>query len=271
MPDQSLSFWLTNWLFEPSIILGLVGVYVGYILATGRYRSRFPGSTPVSRGQFAYFTTAIIIFALALLSPLDKLGDEYWFTAHMLQHVLLTLVAPPLLILGIPGWLFEPLRNQPKLLKTARMLTNPYIAFVAFNVIFSIWHVPDLYNAALADERVHIIEHLSFMVTAVMTWMPVLSPTPLLPRLAAPVAILYLFLQSIPPTILGALITFSETPIYSFYATAPRLWGLGVMDDQTWAGLIMWTGGAFIWLFALTVVFFKWFNRNESPETHEFI
>src|SRR5512140_82601 len=131
MPDQSLSFWLTNWLFEPSIILGLVGVYAGYVLATGRYRSRFAGSAPVSRGQFACFTSAILILSIALLSPLDKMGDEYWFTAHMFQHVLLTLIAPPLLVIGTPGWLFEPLRNRRILLRIAQLLTNPYIAFVS--------------------------------------------------------------------------------------------------------------------------------------------
>ncbi len=189
----------------------------------------------------------------------------------MLQHVLLTLVAPPLIIIGLPGWLFEPLRDHPRLFGIARFLTNPYVAFVSFNLVFTIWHLPDFYNAALENEGIHILEHLTFIATALITWMPVLSPTPLLPRLSLPVSILYLFLQSIPPTILGALITFSETPIYQFYVTAPRLLGLSVMDDQVYAGLIMWTGGAFIWLLVLSVVFFKWFNRNESAEKHEFI
>ncbi len=271
MPDQSLAFWLTSWYFEPSIILGIAGLYAAYVLATGRYRSRFRGSTPLTRAQFGAFTAGLATLALALLSPLDRLGDDYLFTAHMLQHVLLTLVAPPLLLLGTPGWLFEPLRGRRALLAAARLLSNPYIAFAAFNFTFSIWHVPAYYDLALGNERIHILEHLSFIVTAVMTWMPLLSPTPLLARLSQPIQVLYLFLQSISPTILGALITFAESPLYPFYAGAQRLWGIGVMDDQVWAGLVMWIGGAFIWLFALTLVFFRWFNREEPVEKQGFI
>ncbi|MGB8646623.1 MAG: cytochrome c oxidase assembly protein [Anaerolineae bacterium] len=266
MPDPSFDFWLKNWYFEPSIVLGLLGLYGGYILATGRYRSRFAHNRPLTSGQFAAFTSGVVVLVIALLSPLDRLGDAYWFTAHMIQHVLLTLVAPPLLIIGAPGWLYEPLRGRRSVLGLATASTNPYLAFFVFNFVFAIWHVPSLYDAALQNEGVHILEHLSFIVTALLTWMPVLSPTPLLPRLSPPLAVLYLFLQSLPPTILGAIITFDETALYSFYVTAPRLWGLSVMDDQLWAGLVMWIGGALIWLLALSVIFFKWFNRQESVE-----
>jgi cytochrome c oxidase assembly factor CtaG len=104
------------------------------------------------------------------------------------------------------------------------------------------------------------------MATAVLTWWPVLSPTPLLPRISMPAQTLYLFLQSVPATGLGAIITFASEPLYSFYMRAPRLWGLSLLDDQVYAGLIMWIGGAFIFLLALTLVFFKWFNQEEVVE-----
>jgi putative membrane protein len=271
MPDSSLNFWLTGWLFEPSIILGLAVLYGGYLALTGRWRRRFNGSRPLTGGQLAAFTSGVIVLVVALLSPLDRLGDEYWFTAHMTQHLLLTLVAPPLLIIGTPGWLFEPLRAWPRMLGFARFLTNPYTGFILFNFVFAIWHVPALYEAALLSEPIHIFEHLAFIGTALLTWFPILSPTPLLPRLAPPIQVLYQFIQSLPPTVLGAIIAFDSSPLYSFYVRAPRVWGIGVMEDQLYAGLIMWFGGALIWLLALTIVFFKWFNREEPIDGKEFI
>ncbi len=271
MLNQSMYFWLNNWLFEPSIILGLAALYGGYLLLTGRLHARFAEGRPLRQGQFVAFTSGIVVLILALLSPLDRLSDDYLFSAHMVQHLLLTLVAPPLLLLGTPGYVFEPLGRSKQLLRLARFLTNPYVAFLAFNFIFAIWHVPALYDSALESEPVHILEHLIFIGTAVMTWMPVLSPTPLLPRLAPPVQVLYMFLQSLLPTVLGAVICFASAPLYPFYLDTTRLWGLGVMDDQLYAGLIMWLGGALIWLFALTLVFFKWFNRQEQADSKEFI
>ncbi len=271
MPDRSLDFWLTGWLFEPSIILGLAVLYLGYLLIAGRWRAQFKGSHPLTTGQFAAFTSGIFILVIALLSPLDRLGDDYWFSAHMTQHLLLTLVAPPLLLAGTPGWMFEPLRWRHWLLVIARFLSNPYVAFISFNVVFALWHVPSLYNAALYSEPVHILEHLTFIGTALLTWLPMQSPTPMLPRLAPPIQVFYLFLQSLPPTALGAIIAFDPTPLYSFYVQAPRLWGVSVMEDQLYAGLLMWIGGALIWLLALTIVFFKWFNREEPVEGQGFI
>jgi cytochrome c oxidase assembly factor CtaG len=271
MPDRSWEFWLTGWLFEPSIILGLAVLYSGFLLVTGRLRPRFRDSRPLTSGQFVAFTSGIFVLAVALLSPLDRLGDEYLFSAHMTQHLLLTLVAPPLLLLGTPGWLFEPLRGRRGLLAVTGFLANPYVAFISFNFVFTLWHVPSWYDAALYSEPVHILEHLTFIGTALLTWMPMQSPTPLLPRLAPPVQVLYFFLQSLPPTALGAIIAFDPTPLYSFYVQAPHLWGVSVMEDQLYAGLIMWIGGALIWLLALTIVFFKWFNREEPVEGQGFI
>jgi putative membrane protein len=271
MPESSLGFWLSSWTFEPSIIIGLVVLYVGYLIATARERYRFKDSEPLTSGQFTAFTAGVVVLFFALLSPIDLLGDDYLFSAHMTQHMLLTLVAPPLLLLGTPGWLFHPLRRSRRMLQIARFFANPYLGFLSFNVVFSIWHVPNLYDAALASEPIHIVEHLSFIATALLTLLPVMSPTALFPRLAPPVQVLYLFLQSLLPTALGAIIAFDAAPLYSFYVQAPRLWGLTVMEDQLYAGLIMWIGGALFWLLALTIVFFKWFNRQEPVEGQGFI
>lgn len=268
---SGLDFWLFSWSFEPSIVVGLVVLYGGYLLLTGPQRKVFRGSKPLSSGQFASFTSGTLVLVVALLSPLDRLGDDYLFAAHMTQHVLLTLVAPPLMLLGTPAWLFEPLRHRPRLLRAARSISNPYLAFLLFNVVFALWHVPAWYDAALTSTPIHIVEHLSFIGTSFLTWMPMISPTPLIPRLAPPMQVLNLFLQSLPATGLGAIIAFASAPLYPFYVQAPHVWGLDVMQDQLYAGLIMWIGGALIWLLALTLVFFKWFGREEPIEGQGFI
>jgi putative membrane protein len=269
--DSSWGYWLTAWNFEPSVLLGIAILYGGYLVATGPLRTRFPSNQAITSGQLAAYTGGIITLVIALLSPLDLLSDKYWFNAHMVQHILLTLIAPPLLLLGTPAWLMESLLKPGSIRALARKLTNPYFAFLSFNIVFALWHIPTLYDRALEFEPLHIFEHLTFIATATLTWMPVLSPTPLLPRLSQPVQVLYMFLQSLLPTGLGAVITFAEQPLYTFYVNAPRGAGLSVLEDQVWAGLIMWIGGAFIFLFALTLIFFKWFSREEPIEGQGFI
>jgi putative membrane protein len=271
LPDRSWEFWLTGWNFEPTIVAGLAIFYGAYLLVTGPWRSHFSTSRRISSAQLAAFSSGILVLIIALLSPLDALADHFWLNAHMAQHLLLTLIAPPLLLMGTPGWIFDPMQPRRALLNLGRALTNPYVGFLSFNIVFALWHLPAWYDRALESEPIHIFEHLTFMATAVLTWWPVLSPSPLLPRISLPAQSLYLFLQSIPATGLGAVITFAAKPIYLFYASAPRVWGLSLPEDQTWAGLIMWIGGALIFLFALTVRFFEWFNQEEPVPGREFI
>jgi putative membrane protein len=218
----------------------------------------------VERGKIVLFFAGIFVLFIALVSPLDELGDVYWFSAHMTQHLLLTLAGPPLLLLGTPGWLLAPLLKNRAVLCVGRCLTSPVIALGLFNVVFALYHVPALYDLALRDDAFHIFMHLMLMATAVVTWWPVLSPVQELPRLPYPAQILYLFLESIPPTILGALITFADAVLYPTYQAAPRLFDVTALADQQAAGLIMWIPGTMVYLFALTIVFFKWFGQSDS-------
>lgn len=268
----SIDFWWTGWTFNPSIWFGIVILHGSYLLLVGPLRLRFPASKPITPTQLTYWTLGILTLIVALITPISLLSDQYLFSAHMVQHILLTLVAPPLLLLGLPGWLFEPLRNYPPLLALARQLTNPFVAFAAFNVVFVGWHAPAFYNLALYSPAVHLLEHSSLIFTALLTWMPVVSPTKLLPRLPLPLQVFYLFLSSIVGTGLGAILTLAREPIYTFYAQAQRIWGIPLLEDQVWAGLIMWVGAAMIFLFALTIVFFRWFSAKGPIEgEHGFI
>lgn len=265
-------FWWTNWTFDPGIWFGIVALHGAYLLLVGPLRARFGPSSPVTSRQLGFWTLGIIVLIVALITPISALSDLYLFSAHMLQHILLTLVAAPLLLLGLPGWFFAPLARYPRLLAFARHLTGPFAAFGIFNVIFVAWHVPYLYNMALYSTGVHILEHFTMVAAALLTWMPILSPTRLLPRLPLPVQVFYLFLQSIVGTGLGAILTLAPTPIYLFYIEAPRIWAITVMDDQVWAGLLMWIAAGLIFLFALTLVFFRWFSAQGPIEgEHKFV
>lgn len=259
-------------MFDPGIWFSIVMLHGAYLLAVGPFRTKFPNSRPISSFQLVCWTMGILTIILALITPLSTLADQYLFSAHMLQHVLLTLVAPPLMLLGLPAWLFDPLTRVPWLLNLARKLTRPFWAFAIFNVTFAAWHIPAFYNLALYAVPIHLLEHFTMVFAAFLLWMPVLSPTPLLPRAPLPVQVLYIFLASVLSTGLGALITLAKQPIYVFYEQSPRIWGIPTLDDQVWAGLIMWAGAAAIFLVALSIVFFYWFSaKGPIQGEHEFI
>src|SRR5689334_4677953 len=121
----------------------------------------------------------------------------------MVQHLLLSLVVSPLLIMGTPGWMLRPALRSRVVAAAARAVTKPMTAFAIFNVVLIAWHLPVLYNAAMANHDVHIVQHLMFLVASVLMWWPVLSPMPELPRLSYPLQMLYLFLMSIPMQIVS--------------------------------------------------------------------
>lgn len=255
--------------FDPSpplsIVLGLVALQAGYLLSTGELRARFAGSSPVPASKQWLFGGGVAVLFLALASPLHALSEDYLFTAHMVQHLLLTLVAAPLLLAGTPGWLLRAILAATRLAGVARFLLHPVVAFLAFNVVFLAAHLPGLYEQALALEPFHAIEHQLFLVTAFVFWLPILSPLPdALPRYPVVGQILYFFAQMFPSTLLGALLTHADRPLYPTYEMAPRIVPeLGALADQQIGGLLMWVGGGTYFVLAAGVVFFLWAQREE--------
>ena len=249
-------------MLEPAITSGILLTLALYCYAIGPMRRRHGWAEHVEGRQVASFVAAMLIIFVSLQGPLHELSDYYSFSAHMAQHLLVTLIMPPLLLNGIPSWLIEPLLRRGYVLPVARFLVAPFVAFALFNVVFALWHAPGFYQLALGQPAIHSLEHMLFMGTAILTWWPVFSPTPLLPRLNEPLQMLYLLAQSIVPTILGALITFADFVLYPFYAAAPRVIGLSAIDDQQAAGLLMWLGGATIILFFMTIRFFTWMEQD---------
>ncbi|MBI5030013.1 MAG: cytochrome c oxidase assembly protein [Chloroflexi bacterium] len=267
---SSTNLWLTEWNFEPTVLVGLILLSAIYLYGVGPLRRRYGWAAKIDKRQIALFLSGVFIIFIALISPLDEIGDYYLFSAHMVQHLLLTLVMPPLLLLGTPSWLVRPLLEWRLIHSTARWVSKPILAFLLFNVLFTAYHVPTLYDLALQNEMFHIFVHLLLMATSVVAWLPILSPMQEFPRLPYPHQILYLFFGAILPTILGAIITFSDSVLYPTYRVAPRVFGISALDDQMAAGLIMWIPGSTIYLLVLTIVFFKWFGQDDGEKANEF-
>lgn len=252
------------WILEPGISAGLILLTTLYFFAIGPMRRHYGWADRVDRGQVVMFLLAMIILFTSLQGPLHELSDYYSFSAHMLQHLLVTLIVPPLFISGLPTWLVDWLLQLPVVGPVMRLLTHPFAAFGLFNIVFSLWHVPAFYQAALGRPAIHSLEHILFIGTAMLTWWPIFSTATVRPRLSEPWQMLYLFAQSLIPTVLGAMITFADFALYPFYAAAPRILGLSPIDDQQIAGLLMWMGGTFIVLAVLTARFFTWMERDSD-------
>jgi len=246
-------------------VAGLAAALILYVLCIGRYRDRFAGSARVRPGRQVAFVGGLFVMLIALATPLDTIGDQYLFTAHMLQHLLLTLVAAPLLLGGTPAWLLREILRATRLTGFVRWARHPIVAFFTFNIVFSFAHVPAFYELTLSNEALHALEHLVFVGTAMLMWMPVLSPAPdIAARYPALGQVGYLFLQTVPASLLGALLSSTASAYYPTYILAPRITSLSPLEDQQLGGLIMWVGSGLYFLIATGVVFFVWASREEA-------
>ncbi len=262
--EDPVRFLLTAWHWHPDVLIGLVLLEGAYLLGIGPLRRRYRWAEGVSASQIVLFTLGVYTIFFALTGPIHELADNFLLSAHMVQHLLLTLVAAPLLLVGMPRWLLSPLARFPSVIKAGRFLTSLVPAAIASNAIIAVWHLPELYDLALRQHGIHIIQHLMFLASGVIMWWPILSPTPDIPRLSYPMQMIYLFVLSLIPAVIGSFITFSAVAIYPFYVEAPRLWGMSALLDQQIAGLIMKIlGGIVLWIVA-TIIFFTWFHREES-------
>jgi putative membrane protein len=246
------------WSLHPSVVAGALLLAALYFWGIGPARRRYALGPPAPAWRVACFGLALVVLLLALNGPIHDLSDTYLFSVHMAQHLLLTMVFPPLLIAGLPGWLVEPALRGRAGLAAARLLTHPVFAGVLFSVTLLVWHTVGAYDLMMRSHQVHIATHLMFIGAAVLLWWPVVSGVPSLPALRPPVGMLYLFLVQLPMQLLGAIITFADDPLYRWYTAAPRTWGLSPLDDQKLGGLLMWVPGN-LWIWgAMSVLFFRW-------------
>ena len=255
-PVVNLNWW--RWSIHPSTVIGIAALGATYLWAEKALHRR------ASIAERSYFFSGLLVMFGSLNGPVHDLSDDYLFSAHMVQHLLLTLAMPPLLLAGVPGWMIRGPLAKRFIAPASRFFTSAPIAFVVFNLVIAAWHLPPLYNAAMANHNIHIVEHLMFMVAAVLMWWPLMSQIPELPRLAYPGQMLYSFLMSIPMSIVAIYIAMSDHVLYPAYAAAPRVFSLSPLEDQLLGALIMWIPGGIIFYIIMTVVFFKWNARGDD-------
>ena len=255
---------LTSWQLDPVLIGGIISIAVAYSLATGPLRPRLSSHARFERGKAVLFYSALVILFLAEASPLHDLAEIYLFSAHMVQHVILSYVVPPLLIAGTPDWIWRPLLLNRFVKPWARFFTYPLVALLVFDIFFSLWHLPSAYEAALQNSLLHHLEHVIFIATSIFMWWPVLSPLPELPRLRHGGLIIYLFLLPVGQFFVSALLSFATKPVYPTYINAPRVTGLSVVADQQLGGIIMKVSSFFAFGIPLAIAFFRWY-QHENP------
>lgn len=253
-----------GWLPHPDVLL-LVAALIGLYWAGARWiGGRATPHRRVTRAHAILYGSGVAMLYLGAGSPIHDISERYLFSVHMLQHLLFTLVAPPLLLLGTPGWMLEPLLRHPKLRAAAFALTRVFPAFLIFNAVILVTHLQPVVNLSLRSHGTHFLLHLALMATALLMWMPIFSPTPLLPRAGEFAQTIYLFVQSLVPATIASFLVFADNPIYTFYTEAPRrLWGLSVVTDQQIAAVIMKLGGGLLLWGIMTVLFIRWFSRED--------
>lgn len=253
---------------NPDVILLCLGLLVAYWYAVTQLRLEVPDAGRIRHSQSALFGLGVLSLYAATSSPLHEIAEGYLASAHMLQHLLLTMVAPPLLLAGTPGWLVEAALRDRRAFTLGRYLTVPLVAFALFNSVQLMTHLPVAVDLSLRVHWFHFVVHVVLVSAALLMWWPILSPSESLPRLSYPLQMAYLFVQSLLPSILAAFLTFSDGVFYRFYGEAPRSFGLSTIEDQQFAGFVMKILGSLILWGFIAVAFFKWYEK-ENAESQE--
>jgi putative membrane protein len=247
-----------TWPFDLTVYAGLVLLYLGYAwLARG-----VPDAT---RKHTVYFLAGLATLWIALETPIDPISDHYLDSVHMLQHVLLGFVAPPLMLLGLSGAMTARLAQVPGV----RALTEPVPAQVIAAVVMIAWHLPPLYEATLYNESVHVVEHLTFIAAGLVLFWPIIDATSAQARwrMSPGAQLIYVLAATLPQDGVALALIFSRVPFYEYYTHAPRLIaGFTALIDQTVAGAVLMVVGKVTMAVAALAVFFRWFGAEHRAD-----
>ena len=275
--DPLLRALLTSWDLRPEILITLLTLGGLFTLGWWRLRQRSRQNRLAAPWRLAAYWSGLIILAVALMSGIDILSGQLFYM-HMIQHLLLVMIVPPLLLLtnpfpfllwGLPvalryrvGGLFvgdSPVRHGLK------YITRPAIVWVAFVGLLVIWHDPGLYGLALTSDTAHDLEHLSFFIPGMLFWWHVIGAGPKLHGTLSPVLRIAYVLLAVPPNfLLGAVIGFSTTVIYTYYESVPRFYGISTLADQQLAGFIMWVPGSMMYIIAALILVARLLQKEDD-------
>ncbi len=264
------------WEWRPEVLVVLVPLAIIYVV--GWVRLRRLGATKVaSKWRFAAYAAGMLTLATSLMSPIDILGGQLFFM-HMIQHKLSIMVAAPLIWLGNPfpigAWglprqgrhaLTRVFADSSPIRPALAAVTQPFVAWLLFIVVYIGWHDPGAYNLALTHRRVHDLQHITFFLTAMLFWWHVVGAAPRLHKRISPWIAIFMLLAAIPfNAITGFAIANNDSVIYTYYASVPRIWGFSLMDDQMIGGVIMWIPGSEMLFQAAGVVLAVMFWRDRQ-------
>ncbi len=257
-----------SWHAHPDVWLLIAFLGGGYAYALRRIGPRrvAPGERVARPGQITAFYLGVLATWLGADWPMHDLGENHLYSVHMTQHLIFTLVAPPLLLMGTPSWLARDLLRPEAVFNLVRRLARPVPALLLFNALLVLTHWPAFVDLTLRSEPAHFLAHAAIFLSALLMWCPMAAPLAEFRCLTPPAQMLYLFLQSIVPTVPASFLVFAEEPIYHFYETVPRLWGLSAGEDQRIGGLLMKLGGGLLLWGIITVLFFKWHAEEQRSE-----
>ena len=261
------------WRFQPNVevylLVGfLIGAYVYLVRVIGP-NAVGPGEEVVSRRQLRCFTGSMVILFAASTWPIHQIGEDYLYSAHMVQHMMLSYFLPPLVLLATPEWLLRVLVGDGTTYRVVRFFSKPVVAAVLFNGMVMITHIPGVVNGSTVNGPLHFLLHVMVVSAAVLAWMPVVGPLPEL-QMRHGGKMIYLFLFGVVPTVPAGWLAMAERPVYSHYGNQPvRVWNIDPINDQQVAGLIMKVGGGiFLW----TIVIYLFFKRFgiEGPQANSY-
>jgi cytochrome c oxidase assembly factor CtaG len=255
-----------HWTLNPAILIS-IALWVGiYVWRFRRARAEAGGRGAGWRQGIA-FAAFVLTLLIALVSPIDALGEDYLFSMHMTQHVLLGDIAPLLLLLSLSRVIMRPAtRRFQRVERKLGRLANPVTFIVVWLALVYFWHIPTLYVAAIENPFVHALEHACFFAAGIAVWWPLIQPVPMRHRLTGLSTFAYIGAAKIGLGVLGLFLTWSSTVVYGYYAGVPRIWGLSAIQDQNVGGAIMMVEQSLVLVAAFTALFVRMLLQSEEDE-----
>ena len=252
----------TSWSFDPLVLVGVLALALLYGRAWQRARAT-AGPNRIGIGRLILFAAGLAAILAALVSPIDRLGEQLMLM-HMVQHILLLDIAPILLILGLTKVLLRPAtRRFQSVEKRAGYLAHPAFAVLAYAGFMWLWHIPAMYDLALRHDGVHAIEHICFAAAGTLYWWHLLSPIRGRMRLGGMGPVMYMVSTKLLVGFLGLVLAFAPSAIYPFYEHHPHYWGLTPGEDQNMAGLLMALEQSIVMGIALVYLFVTMLAESE--------
>jgi putative membrane protein len=255
-----------SWTFDPAQLI-VIGLFAWIYIRRFMQARREAGGRGAGWPQLTAFTAAIFVILVALVSPVDSLGEDYLFSIHMVQHILLGDIAPLLVLLSLSRVIMRPLtRRLMSVERALGPLAHPATGIVVWLTMIYVWHIPAMYNAALNHSAIHALEHTCFFIGGIAVWWPLIQPVPMRRKLTGLSVFAYLIAAKISIGLLGIFLTWSNGVTYSYYEHVPRIWGLTALEDQNLGGAIMMVEQSIVLVIAFAILFVRMLLQSEEDE-----